>query len=53
MEMIRIANNVVGEHHFIGMHSFVNIDIPDNVIAYSVPIIIVRRKTNELEDTAL
>ena len=53
MKMIRIATNIVGENHFIGMYSFVNIGIPDNVIAYSVPNIITRRKKNGLEDTAL
>lgn len=33
----------VGENSIIGAHSFVNEDIPDNVVAFGVPAKIIRR----------
>ena len=32
----------IGENSVIGAHSFVNKDIPDNVLAYGVPIKVIR-----------
>ena len=34
----------IGKNSLIGAHSFVNINIPDNSIAYGVPVKIVRMK---------
>ena len=36
----------VGENSVIGAFSFVNKDIPDNVIAYGVPARVIRRNTD-------
>lgn len=36
----------VGENSVIGAFSFVNTDIPDNVIAYGVPARVIRRNTD-------
>jgi len=38
---------VIGENSIIGAFSFVNKDIPDNVMAYGIPIKIVRKLTEE------
>lgn len=32
----------IGENSIIGAHSFVNVDIPDNVVAYGIPVRIVK-----------
>jgi len=37
----------IGENSIIGAFSFVNKDIPDNVIAYGIPVKIIRRLTKE------
>ena len=37
----------VGENTIIGAFSFVNKDIPPNVVAYGVPVKVVRRLTND------
>lgn len=37
----------VGENSIIGAFSFVNKDIPSNVVAYGVPAKVVRRLTND------
>jgi acetyltransferase-like isoleucine patch superfamily enzyme len=34
----------IGKNAVVGAHSFVNIDIPDNVIAYGTPVKIIRKK---------
>ena len=36
----------IGKNSIIGAHSFVNKDIPDNVIAYGVPAKVIRRIDN-------
>ncbi len=36
----------IGKNSVIGAHSFVNIDIPDNTIAFGIPVKI-RKKTNK------
>jgi len=36
---------VIGENSIIGAFSFVNRDIPDNVMAYGIPVKIVRKLT--------
>lgn len=33
----------VGENSIVGAHSFVNKDIPDNVIAFGVPVKVIRK----------
>lgn len=33
----------VGENSIVGAHSFVNKDIPDNVVAYGVPVKIIKK----------
>jgi acetyltransferase-like isoleucine patch superfamily enzyme len=38
-----MPNVTVGENSIIGAHSFVNSDIPDNVIAYGAPAKIARK----------
>ena len=37
----------VGENSIIGAFSFVNKDIPDNVLAYGIPVKIVRNLTKQ------
>jgi len=37
----------IGENSIIGAFSFVNTNIPDNVIAYGIPIRVVRKLTKE------
>lgn len=33
----------VGENSIVGAHSFVNVDIPDNAVAYGVPVRIIKK----------
>jgi acetyltransferase-like isoleucine patch superfamily enzyme len=35
----------IGKNAVVGAHSFVNIDIPDNVIAFGSPVKIIRKNT--------
>ena len=37
----------IGEFSIIGAHSFVNIDIPPKVLAYGVPVKIIRKLTEQ------
>jgi acetyltransferase-like isoleucine patch superfamily enzyme len=37
----------IGKNSIIGAHSLVNIDIPDNVVAFGVPAKVVRKLKNE------
>ena len=37
----------IGKNALIGAYSFVNIDIPDNTLAYGVPIKVVRKLTQD------
>ena len=37
----------IGENTIIGAFSFVNKDVPDNVIAYGVPVKVIRKLTEE------
>ena len=48
-----MPNITVGKNSIIGAFSFVNKDIPDNVLAYGVPVRIIRRlKKNETENSS-
>ena len=38
---------VIGENSIIGAFSFVNRDIPDNVMAYGIPVKIIRKLTEK------
>lgn len=38
---------IIGENSIIGAFSFVNIDIPDNSLAYGIPVKIIRKLTIE------
>ena len=42
-----MPGTTVGENSIIGAFSFVNSDIPDNVVAYGVPAKIIRKLTEE------
>jgi acetyltransferase-like isoleucine patch superfamily enzyme len=42
-----MPNVVIGENSVIGAHSFVNRNIPSNVVAFGVPAKIVKRLKNE------
>ncbi len=46
-----MPNLTIGENSIIGAHSFVNKDIPDNVIAYGVPVKIIRKREPDGELT--
>jgi len=37
----------IGEHSIIGAFSFVNADIPDNVLAFGVPVKVMRKLTKD------
>ena len=37
----------IGENSIVGAHSFVNVDIPDNVIAFGVPAKVIRKIEGE------
>ncbi len=39
----------IGENTIVGAHSFVNIDIPDNCIAYGVPAKVIKRSSSNHE----
>jgi len=39
----------IGENSIVGAHSFVNKDVPDNVIAFGTPIKVVRKLENNFE----
>ncbi len=38
-----LPGNEVGENSIVGAHSLINIDIPDNVLAYGVPVKIIKQ----------
>jgi acetyltransferase-like isoleucine patch superfamily enzyme len=42
-----MPNVTVGENSIIGAHSFVNCDVPGNVLAYGVPVKVIRSLSEE------
>jgi len=42
-----MPNITIGENSIIGAFSFVNKDIPDNVIAYGIPVKVIRKLSDE------
>ena len=38
-----LPNVTIGKNSIVGAHSLVNKDIPDNVVAYGVPVKIIRK----------
>jgi acetyltransferase-like isoleucine patch superfamily enzyme len=41
----------IGENSIVGAFSFVNMDIPDNVVAVGVPAKVIKKIKNDLENT--